>query len=116
MVVQMWICIKALFITLNAAVCRMTNDYKNIQIEAYNYDPPHEKIAEHPRASRDASKLLVYDGAIKDESFSLLPDFLPLSATMVLNNTKVIEARLFFQKETGAQIEVFCLEPYQPRE
>ena len=112
----MWICAHALFITLNAAVCRMKNDYKNILIESYNYDLPHEKIAEHPLSSRDASKLLVYDGSIKDEAFTHLPDFLPLSATLVLNNTKVIEARLFFQKETGAMIEIFCLEPYEPRE
>lgn len=94
----------------------MKNNYKDILIESYNYDLPHEKIAEHPLASRDASKLLVYNGSIQDHTFAQLPDFLPLSSTLVLNNTKVIEARLFFHKETGARIEIFCLEPYEPRD
>lgn len=94
----------------------MENHYKNILIDEYNYELPYEKIAEHPLQSRDASKLLVWDGTIKDATFTHLPDFLPLSSTLVLNNTKVIEARLFFQKETGAIIEIFCLEPWEPRD
>jgi S-adenosylmethionine:tRNA ribosyltransferase-isomerase len=94
----------------------MKKHYKDLLIDEYNYDLPHEKIAEHPLQSRDASKLLVYDGTIRDENFARLPDFLPLSATLVLNNTKVIEARLFFQKETGATIEIFCLEPWEPKD
>ncbi|HEY1114583.1 MAG TPA: S-adenosylmethionine:tRNA ribosyltransferase-isomerase [Chitinophagaceae bacterium] len=94
----------------------MESQYKNILIDEYNYELPQEKIAEHPLVSRDASHLLVWDGSIKDEIFSHLPDFLPLSATLVLNNTKVIEARVFFQKETGAIIEIFCLEPWDPRD
>lgn len=94
----------------------MEKHFKNIRIDEYNYELPHEKIAEHPLRQRDASRLLIWDGTIKDEIFSHLPDFLPLSATLVLNNTKVIEARLFFQKETGAHIEVFCLEPWEPRD
>ena len=94
----------------------MENHYKDILIDEYNYELPNEKIAEHPLESRDASKLLVWNVGIKDEVFSHLPDFLPLSSTLVLNNTKVIEARLFFQKETGGVIEIFCLEPWEPRD
>ena len=88
---------------------------KNIHIQAYNYPLPEERIAKYPLAQRDQSKLLVYDkGEIKEDTFTSLPTFLPQGSLMVFNNTKVIQARMHFRKETGALIEVFCLEPSVP--
>ena len=91
---------------------------KNIQeiaIAEYDYPLPDERIAKYPLAERDTSKLLLYrSGEIIEEKFSNLPGFIPQGALMVFNNTRVIQARLRFRKETGAQIEVFCLEPEQP--
>ena len=91
---------------------------KNIQeiaIAEYDYPLPDERIAKYPLAERDRSKLLLYrSGGIVEEKFSNLPGFVPQGALMVFNNTRVIQARLRFRKETGAQIEVFCLEPEQP--
>jgi S-adenosylmethionine:tRNA ribosyltransferase-isomerase len=86
-----------------------------IFIEDYSYHLPPERIAAVPLARRDASKLLVYqNGIIQTDTFYHLPDHLPLHSLLVLNNTRVIEARLFFKKPTGGGIEIFCLEPYQP--
>ena len=83
-----------------------------IFIEEYNYELPEDRIAHFPLLERDRSKLLVYEkGAIKDEEFFNLSQYLPANATLVLNNTKVIEARIFFQKDSGGVIEIFCLEP-----
>ena len=91
---------------------------KNIQeiaIAEYDYPLPDERIAKYPLAERDTSKLLLYKGGeIIEENFTNLPSFIPQGALMVFNNTRVIQARLRFRKETGAQIEVFCLEPEQP--
>ncbi|MBO7240448.1 MAG: S-adenosylmethionine:tRNA ribosyltransferase-isomerase [Bacteroidaceae bacterium] len=91
---------------------------KNIQeiaIAEYDYPLPDERIAKYPLAERDTSKLLLYRGGeICEERFANLPGFIPQGALMVFNNTRVIQARLCFRKETGAQIEVFCLEPEQP--
>ena len=91
---------------------------KNIQeiaIAEYDYPLPDERIAKYPLAQRDTSKLLLYKGGeIREEKFANLPSFIPQGALMVFNNTRVIQARLRFRKETGAQIEVFCLEPEQP--
>ncbi len=91
---------------------------KNIQeiaIAEYDYPLPDERIAKYPLAERDTSKLLLYkSGEIRQEKFADLPNFIPQGALMVFNNTRVIQARLRFRKETGAQIEVFCLEPEQP--
>ncbi|MGZ8537343.1 MAG: S-adenosylmethionine:tRNA ribosyltransferase-isomerase [Flavisolibacter sp.] len=85
----------------------------NIYISDYNYDLPHERIAEVPLSQRDHSKLLVFDnGHIMDSNFENLTDFLPEESTLILNNTRVIEARLLFQKTTGGVIEIFCLEPH----
>lgn len=84
-----------------------------IFIEDYTYNLPPERIAGHPLAQRDASKLLMYEaGVIKTDTFYHLPDYLPSHALLVLNDTRVIEARLFFEKPTGGRIEIFCLEPY----
>ena len=90
---------------------------KHIQIAEYNYPLPDERIAKFPLAERDHSKLLVYNkGAVNHDIFYNLPNYLPKGALMVYNNTKVIQARLHFNKETGALIEVFCLEPIQPND
>lgn len=92
-------------------------DPKHIHISDYNYDLPDSRIAKYPLAERDASKLLIYNhGKVEENTFTSLPDYLPQGALMVFNNTKVIQARLRFQKETGATIEVFCMEPFKPIE
>ena len=88
---------------------------KHIHISDYNYTLPDERIAKFPLARRDQSKLLIYDkGRVSESVFCHLPDFIPAGALMVFNNTRVIQARLHFCKETGAQIEIFLLEPAQP--
>lgn len=90
---------------------------KDIRIADYNYQLPDERIAKYPLAVRDQSKLLVYrHGNISEDTFTSLPDQLSKGALMVFNNTRVIRARLHFTKETGAQIEVFCMEPFAPQE
>lgn len=91
----------------------MKNEAYNILIKDYDYNLPHERIAEFPLQERDQSKLLVYkNGQITDEHFSNLQTLLPESATLILNNTRVIEARILFKKLTGGVIEIFCLEPF----
>lgn len=88
---------------------------KNIHITDYNYDLPDERIAKFPLKERDHSKLLVYKhGEVSEDIFYNLPSHLPQGALMVFNNTKVIQARMHFRKETGALIEVFLLEPFAP--
>ena len=88
-----------------------------IHIEDYNYGLDDARIAKYPLPERDASKLLHYkDGQVEEKIFRQLPDLLPENALMVFNDTKVVPARLHFQRETGAVIEVFCLEPVQPVE
>ena len=90
-------------------------DTKHIKISDYNYDLPDERIAKFPIAQRDHSKLLVYKhGEVSDDVFHHLPTYLPHGALMIFNNTKVIQARLHFRKETGALIEVFLMEPAEP--
>lgn len=86
----------------------------SILISNYTYELPSERIAEFPLPQRDQSKLLIYkNGSIIDSVFNQLPNFLEPGSTLILNNTRVIEARLLFQKETGAIIEIFCLEPFE---
>ena len=90
-------------------------DTKHIKISDYNYDLPDDRIAKFPIAQRDHSKLLVYKhGEVSDDVFHHLPTYLPQGALMIFNNTKVIQARLHFRKETGALIEVFLMEPAEP--
>lgn len=87
----------------------------HIDTQLYDYELPEEKIARYPLERRDNSKLLTYKhGTISQTTFNKLRDHLPENATLVFNNTKVIRARLKLQKETGAQIEIFCLEPIEP--
>ena len=87
-------------------------DPKNISILDYTYHLPEEKIAKHPLAERDASKLLIYkDGNISEDVYRNIAAHIPENSLLIFNNTKVAEARIIFQKSTGAQIEIFCLEP-----
>ena len=90
-------------------------DTKHIQIKDFNYNLPDERIAKFPLAKRDNSKLLLYrHGEVTEDVFHNIAQYLPKGALMVFNNTKVIQARLHFRKETGSLIEVFLLEPYMP--
>lgn len=90
---------------------------KHIKISDYNYPLPDERIAKFPLPVRDQSKLLVYrHGKVSETRFTSLPDYLEAGELMIFNNTKVIQARLHFRKETGALIEIFCLEPIQPND
>lgn len=88
-----------------------------IHIEDYYYNLPDEKIAKYPLECRDGSKLLKYqNAAVEEYKFTDLPSLLPEGALMVFNDTKVVPARLHFQRSTGAHIEIFCLEPVRPNE
>ena len=88
-----------------------------IRIEDYNYNLPDERIAKYPLQQRDGSKLLHYkDGNVTEKRFSEIASLLPEGSIMVFNDTKVVPARLHFQRSTGAHIEIFCLEPVQPEE
>ena len=94
---------------------RELDKLRNIRIEDYTYNLPDERIAKFPLAEREASKLLIYRGGrIEESRFSEVRHLLGAGQMLVFNNTKVIHARLFFRKATGAVIEVFCLEPYLP--
>ena len=85
---------------------------KHIKISEFNYPLPDERIAKFPLSERDKSKLLIYrQGEIIEDQFTSLPGYLESGEMMVFNNTKVIQARMHFRKETGALIEIFCLEP-----
>ena len=88
---------------------------KDIQIKDYSYELPDERIAKFPLSKRDESKLLVYNrGEITSDIFKNITRYIPENSLMIYNNTRVIQARLHFHKETGALIEVFLLEPYSP--
>lgn len=92
-------------------------DPRSIQIKDYNYELDDERIAKYPLAQRDQSKLLIYDkGEISERHFYDIPSLIPEGALMVMNNTRVIQARLFFYKETGARVEILVLEPAKPAE
>ena len=89
----------------------------NINIKDYNYELPDSRIAKYPLEERDQSKLLEFrDSCITEHIFRDLPGLLPDNAIMVFNDTKVVPARLHFRRESGASIEVFCLEPHLPVE
>lgn len=93
----------------------MNDDYKNISIDDFDYPLPDERIAKYPLSNRSESKLLRYtEGRIEEYHFYDLPELLPTGALMVVNNTKVIRARLSFYRATGSRIEVFCLDPIRP--
>ena len=88
-----------------------------IKISDYHYDLPDERIAKYPLPERDSSKLLRYrDGIVDEFVFRDIPALLPEGSLMIFNDTKVVPARLHFQRESGAHIEIFCLEPVDPAE
>ena len=90
-------------------------DTRHIRIRDFSYDLPDSRIAKYPLPERDKSRLLVYEhGNISQDTFTQLPYYLPKDALMVFNNTRVIRARLHFNKQTGARIEIFLLEPDFP--
>ncbi len=89
--------------------------YKNIHISDFTYSLPEERIARYPLEERDHSQLLIWqNGGIKKEVFKNITNYIPNNSMLVFNNTRVIHARVFFRKESGAKIEIFCLEPAQP--
>ena len=86
---------------------------RELKIEDFTYDLPNEKIAYNPANPRDSSKLLVYkNDEVSQDIYQHISSYLPKNSVLVFNDTKVIKSRIFFQNETGATIEVFCLEPY----
>ena len=88
---------------------------QNIKLSDYTYDLPDERIAKFPLSKRDESKLLVYQrGEISHTVFKNITDYLPKNSLLVFNNTKVIPARIYFQKSTGAVIQLFLLHPILP--
>jgi S-adenosylmethionine:tRNA ribosyltransferase-isomerase len=88
---------------------------KNINIADYDYELPENRIAQYPVRDRDASKLLLFDGKnISSDIFRNLDRYIPDDSLLVFNNTRVIRARLLFQKKSGAGIEILCLEPLSP--
>ena len=90
---------------------------QQINIDEYDYPLRDERIAKYPIEQRDKSKLLLYkNGEVSESAFNNLPDYLPKKSLIAFNNTRVIQARLLFTKNTGAQIEIFCLEPEEPRD
>lgn len=94
---------------------RTMEETKHIKIKDFDYPLPDERIAKYPLPERDSSKLLVYrHGEVSEDKFLNIASYLQPGDLMVFNNTRVIQARLHFRKETGALIEVFCLEPYRP--
>ncbi len=89
--------------------------FPKINIDDYDYQLPEDRIAQYPVAERDKSKLLLYkNGKISEDTFRNIVDHLPGGSLLVFNNTRVIRARLLFRKNTGAAIELFCLEPLLP--
>jgi S-adenosylmethionine:tRNA ribosyltransferase-isomerase len=91
------------------------SDYRNIKISDFTYQLPEERIAKYPLDRRDDSKLLICDkGNLSSDTFNDISNYLPHDSMLVFNNTRVIHARLFFKKQTGSKIEIFCLEPVHP--
>ena len=93
----------------------MKPHFSNLNINDFTYNLTDDRIAKFPLSQRDESKLLIHkNGKTSEDSFKDLAKFLPPESFLVLNNTKVVRARLFFKKPTGATIEIFCLEPVEP--
>lgn len=87
---------------------------KQLSISDYTYQLPEHRIANYPLPVRDASKLLVYDnGIIRDDNYKNITSYIAPGSMLIFNNTKVVEARLLFQKPTGGTVEIFCLEPHE---
>ncbi len=96
----------------------LIDDIRALRIADYDYPLPDERIAKHPLAQREQCKLLYYKCGqpIEERRFWEVPSLLPERSTLIYNNTRVINARLRFRKETGSTIEIFCLEPVMPRD
>jgi S-adenosylmethionine:tRNA ribosyltransferase-isomerase len=89
----------------------------DIDINEYDYDLPDDRIAQYPVEERDKSRLLIYkNDNITSDIFRNITDHLPSDSLLIFNNTRVIRARILFQKATGANIEILCLEPLSPLE
>src|SRR5688572_726833 len=89
-------------------------DPRTLFIKDFSYDLPDERIARYPLSERDASKLLIYKkGNITETIYRNIADYIPPCSLLIFNDTKVVEARLLFQKPTGGEIEIFCLEPHE---
>ena len=89
-------------------------DPRKLSIKDFSYSLPEVRIAKYPLAERDSSKLLIYkEGEITEEAYRNISHHIPENSLLVFNNTKVVEARLLFQKSTGGVIEIFCLEPHE---
>jgi len=87
---------------------------KDLSIDDFTYELPHEKIALYPAHPRDSSKLLIFNkGQISEDIYRNLSNYLPQDSVLVFNDTRVIKSRFFFPKPTGAVIEIFCLEPFE---
>ena len=87
---------------------------KNLSIADFTYTLPENKIASYPLSERDESRLLIYkDGNIEEDIYKNLAAHIPENSLLLFNNTKVVEARLLFQKPSGGLIEIFCLEPHE---
>src|SRR5882724_5173905 len=87
-------------------------DPRKLSIKDFTYSLPEERIAKYPLAERDASRLLIYrKGKITEDIYKNIADHIPSGSLVVFNDTKVVEARLLFQKSSGGVIEIFCLEP-----
>ncbi len=83
-----------------------------VSLAEYTYPLPEDRVARYPLPERDRARLLWYrEGEVRHHRFYELPELLPAHTTLVINTTRVVPARLFFRKPTGALIEVFCLEP-----
>ncbi len=88
---------------------------RDIRLNDYDYDLPADRIAQYPVAERDLSQLLIYkDERIGTDKFRHIDNYIPAESLLVFNNTRVIRARILFQKDTGASIEILCLEPLFP--
>src|ERR1700690_3684016 len=86
---------------------------RDLSLSEFGYDLPDKKIARYPLEQRDGSKLLVWNaGGLQEGLYSGLPGFLPGPSLLVFNSSRVVEARILFQKPSGGQIEIFCLEPH----
>lgn len=96
-------------------IMKLPENISQLSIDAFDYELPDERIAKYPLEKRDQSKLLIWkDRKITDDRFLNLAEWLPEKSLLIFNNTKVISARLLFKKETGANIEIFILDPVAP--
>src|SRR5258706_13561926 len=92
----------------------MNSHPKELSINDYSYYLPNDKIANYPLPERDTSKLLIYkEGKITGDIYRNLSNHISQNSLLIFNNTKVVEARLLFQKHSGGIIEIFCLDPYE---